>query len=368
MALALLPALSHAGNWDHNGAFSTETSVQVDQSRWMARLSDGVRLSALSLPGTHDSAAHNAGTYNGIPVARDIVRTQSLTIQRQLEAGIRVLDIRNRHVGNKFYLHHGPVFLHQTFDEVLQQVTRFLAANPSETVLMRVKQEETPNGLTRHFEATFEEYVNKFLPYLWQPTSQNPTLGETRGKIVILQNFPGDRLWGLNYYKFKIQDDFQLSSPWGLHGKWESVKNHLNSARASSGNEFFVNYLSAASGAQPFFVAGGRMWANTYAPHAPTGLTTPAFNGWYPDFPRDACFLWFCTIYFQGTNSLTSAYIQGQGYPFVGIVMADFPGSQLIENVIRANRQVQAPASHTDFTGEVVKAHGEGTTMTYFIR
>ncbi|MDO2411085.1 hypothetical protein QUB72_12190 [Enterococcus faecium] len=51
---------------------------------WMSQLRDDVRLSELSIPGTHNSAtATYRGGFSGY------VRTQSIDIRRQLDNGIR---------------------------------------------------------------------------------------------------------------------------------------------------------------------------------------------------------------------------------------------------------------------------------------
>ena len=54
---------------------------------WMAGVPDATPLTALTLPGTHNSGARRGG---------DLVACQSLSIAAQLRAGIRSLDIRAR--------------------------------------------------------------------------------------------------------------------------------------------------------------------------------------------------------------------------------------------------------------------------------
>jgi hypothetical protein len=54
---------------------------------WMRSLPDSTPLSAISIPGTHDSAALHGGL---------AAQCQSWTIKDQLEAGIRFIDVRCR--------------------------------------------------------------------------------------------------------------------------------------------------------------------------------------------------------------------------------------------------------------------------------
>ena len=73
-AVLLLAALAFApGAWAGNGAFSTSRDALVDHTDWMAALADDTPLQDLSIPGTHDSATGNLGSF-----ATEIVRTQSM--------------------------------------------------------------------------------------------------------------------------------------------------------------------------------------------------------------------------------------------------------------------------------------------------
>ena len=62
------------------------------------------------------------------------------------------MDIRARHVNDVFAIHHGLVFQHAFFGtDVMEPVIGFLAQHPTETVLMRVKEEYTEENNTRTF-------------------------------------------------------------------------------------------------------------------------------------------------------------------------------------------------------------------------
>lgn len=325
-ALCLLAPLTlHA----HSGAFySHESALPGTDKNWMAAVDGNKRVRELSVPGTHDSLS----LYGG-----DIVQTQSLSLRNQLNAGIRAFDVRARHINNVFAIHHGPVFQNVMFGTVLGEMAAFLRENPSETLLVRVKQEHTEEGNTRSFEATFADYYQQYAGYIWQPTGQDPLLNEVRGKIVFLQNFSGAR-YGLNYAgSFSIQDDFEMGTNWDLYSKWEKVKAQM--IRANALGHSSINYLSAAVGSFPYFVASGHSSPQTGAPRLLTGLTTPGWSSSYPDFPRVGCFIGICSIAFEGTNELSGTFLQaGQGYlKYVGIVMADFPGQGLIQQVVRLN-------------------------------
>ena len=171
---------------------------------------------------------------------------------------------------------------------------------------------------------------------VWSPTSNNPTLAEVRGKVVILQNFSG-ATEGINYNTLDIQDNYSMGDNWDLHDKWIDVKNHFIKANNGSRDTIYMNYLSASGGSFPYFVSSGHSSPGTSAPRLATGLTTSGWGSSYPEFPRVDCFIGICTIAFEGTNILSKDFIANGGTSFTGIVMADFPGEGLINNIIELN-------------------------------
>ena len=86
-----------------------------DLSWWMYYVNDSTSLANLTIPGSHDSGA----LYE--PVAGTAI-CQNLSIREQLDIGVRYLDIRLRQYGNALVVHHGSVYQHQNFDDVLTQV------------------------------------------------------------------------------------------------------------------------------------------------------------------------------------------------------------------------------------------------------
>jgi 1-phosphatidylinositol phosphodiesterase len=310
-----------------NGGYSHDSSNGAYNPNWLGNLADGLSLSQLSLPGTHDTMAFYGG---------DIPQAQSMPLLNQLNAGVRVLDIRCNHYYNSFYINHGPIYQFANFDDVLGTVKQFLQANPRETVLMRVKEEWNPSGDTREFWQTFQTYQQKYPGLFWNYSGPNPTLGQVRGKVVVLQNFSAPQMFGIDYNSLNAQDNYVLSTNWDLYNKWTAVKNQLNNANNNPNNgTLYINYLSGSTGSFPYFVASGQSSPQTSAPQLATGLTTPGWNSSYPDFPRVACFWGICTIAFEGTDKLTAERLGN--YRHVGILMADFPGKDLINGIIAVN-------------------------------
>ncbi|MDZ3952292.1 hypothetical protein U0X36_04905 [Bacillus thuringiensis] len=104
-----------------------------------------IKISQLSIPGTRGSMAlHGETSFD-----ENLTRNQRMNLATQLQAGVRYFDMRCRHIGDSFSMHHGPVYQHARFGaDVLDVITLFLRNNPQEIILMRVKEEHDPEGNT----------------------------------------------------------------------------------------------------------------------------------------------------------------------------------------------------------------------------
>ncbi|MFJ6798304.1 phosphatidylinositol-specific phospholipase C [Streptomyces sp. NPDC091268] len=201
---------------------------------WMAPLADSTALQRMTIPGTHDSGARQGGLY---------VACQNTSIAEQLDSGIRFLDVRCRVTGGSFAIHHGSFYQNLMFGDVLSACWNFLAAHPSETVLMRLKQEYSEES-DAAFRAVFDDYLDH---RGWRPlfriADTLPTLGQARGKVVLLADNGG--LPGLRYGDggvFDIQDDY-MAEPFAKRGK---IENHFRRALQQPG-KLFVNYTSTSA-------------------------------------------------------------------------------------------------------------------------
>ena len=307
------------------------------RSKWMSLIRDSVKLSELAIPGTHDSASWTVKT--------DHTDTQCINFENQLKYGIRFFDIGVRHISDGLTLHRGHFYLSMGLNDFLDDVNGFLDSNPTEIIIIGLKQEKSDGGEnTRSMSDTLDAYLNGNRRFLREWKS-SITVGEARGKFIIMSNFWAFDDHGLNYNNFYVQDDSYLTTNWDLYGRWESIWQHLSDARSGDKNSFYINYLSGYGGSFPYFVASGHTSPGTGAARLSTGQTTPGWKNSYPDFPRTDCFIGICTIAFEGTNILTRNKISeytsqmrnGQRYRTVGIIVADFPGDSLISKTIDNN-------------------------------
>jgi 1-phosphatidylinositol phosphodiesterase len=306
-----------------------------ERKSWMAQIRGSVQLSEMAIPGTHDSAANGNGN--------DILYTQAMNFDEQLRSGIRFFDIRVRHFRNSFPLHHGAFFLDKFFNNFLDSVHGFLQQNPSETVMFRLKKEQTDDENTETRLQTLDKYLSRYNTYL-RNTNRDITLDQARGKFIIFSDSSKFDDRGIVYGQSDIQDDYHLDDNWDLYDKWKKVRAQLNKAVNGNRDIFYINYLSGSGGSFPYFVASGHSSPGTSAPRLVTGRTTPGWKDSYPDFPRIDCFIGICTIAFEGTNVLSRKFIKDLNKQnqkrTVGIIMADFPGDDLINEIVRNNNQL----------------------------
>ncbi len=88
--------------------------------------------SQVSLPGTHNSLAMHGG---------DIAKCQSKTLAVQLEIGVRFFDVRLKVKNGILHVFHGICDQRITFQQVALIMDGFLERNPSEFLVVRVKNE-----------------------------------------------------------------------------------------------------------------------------------------------------------------------------------------------------------------------------------
>ena len=158
-------------------------------ANWMEKLPDSVRLNELTIPGTHDSATQ-------FVTLAFFGKCQAKSIPRQLDSGYRYLDIRLAVDDQQLKLMHGFVNCRTGFlpwaetlylDRVLTQCFDFLDRHPTETILFAVKQEHGKES-TAEFQRALDKYTQQD-PERWLLTDTIPTLGQARGKLVLLRRY-----------------------------------------------------------------------------------------------------------------------------------------------------------------------------------
>ncbi|XP_014348659.1 1-phosphatidylinositol phosphodiesterase-like [Latimeria chalumnae] len=213
---------------------------------WMSHIPDSCSLASLSIPGSHSSMSF---------YGRDLIQCQSWALYHQYEAGIRFVDIRCRHFYNGLHIHHDVNYQYAEITHVLKESIRFLQENPREAILMRIREEYQPVGNTQ----TFDEAVAGALKdvgssWFWKD-ARIPTMGEARGKIVILQDFKGP-VMGVHYDGLNIADQWSVPTLYYVEEKWTNVLTNLEAARVGDCGTMYLTYSSGAGFlAYPYSVA-----------------------------------------------------------------------------------------------------------------
>ncbi|MDX3327099.1 phosphatidylinositol-specific phospholipase C [Streptomyces sp. ME02-6979-3A] len=228
---------------------------------WMGAVPDATPLRRLTIPGTHNSGARFGGPWTAC---------QNTTIAEQLTSGIRFLDVRCRISGDAYAIHHGASYQNLNFDDVLGACRDFLAQRPSETVLMRVKQEYSEES-DAAFRRIFDIYLDgKGWRSLLRLDPTLPDLGGARGKVVLLADNGG--LPGIRYADpalFDIQDDY-MAEPFA---KYPKIEAQFRKAAQQPG-KLFMNYVSTAALLPP------RSNADRLNPQVHAFLDGPEASGW----------------------------------------------------------------------------------------
>ena len=180
-------------------------SSYVDGPCWMKYVDDNKFLDELSIPGTHDSGTCSVD--NDTEPQSSQVKCQQDYIPTQLLEGIRYFDIRLGK-GDDPGIDHGIFYLlkkdgnYLHLSDVIGYFKTFLNENPSEALIMlasRGNDEATDESITTAFAKVMADNPN-----LFYTSSHVPTLGEVRGKIVLLRRFGlagnsvSGHTWGLD--------------------------------------------------------------------------------------------------------------------------------------------------------------------------
>ena len=234
----------------------------------LSGISDAVYLSELNIAGTHDSATAYVSMEN-------MARCQNKTVAEQLRMGVRLLDIRLTAKGGEFYLIHSLADCYSdeaktkrmTFGEVLSCCKDFLKENPKETIIVSIKQDR--GIMNRWFFPPFYDKYIKGDEDSWYLKNNIPTLGECRGKLVLMRRC---RVWksfyetsygGMNFSFWKdqksrnpkaypvklnkeikaiVQDRYCLTP----ESKWICSEKYMNSALTDK-NNLALHYISTSA-------------------------------------------------------------------------------------------------------------------------
>lgn len=256
-----------AGKWKGDLHWFSRPVLGYDLKTWLGSVPDDTWLSAMTVPGTHDSCARS-----NVP----FVRTQYLSIAQQLALGLRFFDLRlRRHDDGKLYCYHGgmPIGLPKglSFDDVMGQVWNFIGPRDgkkaTETVLISINNDDKSKEQKAHPQ-TFYNAVREAIGSTptwddgskrWYSEPVTAKLGDVRGKAVLLRRYYGDpdvkpvERMGLDLEKWLDDNpDSTIETPTGvklrLQDKWKYAKRCELHDLVSSKQEFVQEMMKRATG------------------------------------------------------------------------------------------------------------------------
>ncbi|KAJ5440931.1 hypothetical protein N7491_003337 [Penicillium cf. griseofulvum] len=286
---ATMKALSENPKHRFTGVFVVPASFltifsSAHLNAWMHELRDDTLLSALSIPGTHNSPTCH--------IAPPSVRCQAVSPKEQLENGVRFFDIRvqpqypDDAARDELILVHSvfPISLtgNKYFSDLMREVDGFLERNPSETLIISVKREGTGNATDEQLSRILHDHYAK-AGSRWWVRPKIPTLGEARGKVVLMRRFNlqeklkgehGGNGWGIDAAAWAdntpnatcpsgqlcIQDFYEVLESMNIEKKIKFVSEQIDRAsccrypfgvqadmHATKEFPFYVNFLSASN-------------------------------------------------------------------------------------------------------------------------
>lgn len=199
---------------------SRATTLRPLPETWMSSLDDGLPLSAITIPGTHDSAAF---TY-----AWPFVATQDMSIREQLDAGIRYFDFRCGLRENTVEMVHGPTYLGLRLEEVLQAMYDWLDTHKSEGLIVQIKRDKKDSKSTVDFAHAIAKVLRQGFAF-WRTANTTPSIAQLRGRIQLFRRFQGPSLYAygidVSQWQDNPRDPFTIYTS---HGTQLTVQDHYS--------------------------------------------------------------------------------------------------------------------------------------------
>ena len=331
----------------------------VQGNNWMGCLPDNLLITDVSIPGVHDAATAHTHAFNAF------AQCQQLSIMDQMTSGVRYFDLRARlSYGDRLKMYHGVDACEYKGDTlelslVMTWIYNFLQTNPGETVIIQPKNEageeigkDSDKALYEYFRDEAEKY-----PERWYIGDHVPTLGEVRGKILIMSRI-----------KKVTDDDFNKKSSgryaagvqWAMDAKrWVDWSNDYSSTLAlTSETEKYQIWTQDKYDTygddkwkiivnSVFNTAAGPMAKQAAAKTAGKNAWVVSYTSCVRTYPQNAA----RDLNPRLKNKLMTDpnVLAGQ---FLGVVCSDFTDQQLAYLVYKQNFIEKQELPHTEHTPE----------------
>ena len=225
----------------------------ITGNQWIAHCDPTKSITELLIPGTHDTMTADCE-------AR-YYRTQTLSLQQQLQIGVRFLDIRLR---KEMVAAHREWISNISAEQIFEKCGRFLQQNPQEFILMRIQNaNEHKDDFPQYGEALIDK-IRSFssLFYQWEETENRvdtpfwPIIKQAAGKIIALECSPpvmnfkqfDNKIWAANWHDnpyIELQDLWDAPP---LEEKELAISELIAQSVYLPQRHLILNHISATNG------------------------------------------------------------------------------------------------------------------------
>ena len=169
------------------------------------------------------------------------IKCQDLSITSQLNIGIRFFDIRLKLNNNELEVVHSFVKQKLSFNSVMQDFYNFIKENPSETLIISIKEDDDTFNSTITFEDATNTALNTYNDVIDFSNTLPERLKDARGKIYILARY--DTEIGIPAYfgwqdstTFTI-DNLYIQDNYAVKNTDEKISDIINTFNYSDANQ-----------------------------------------------------------------------------------------------------------------------------------
>ncbi len=338
----------------------------VQGNNWMSCLPDDMLITDVSIPGTHDAGTQH--TFN----SNDSAQCQQLSIMDQLTSGVRYFDLRTGNPtppatggldtlkivhGMALCVYKGDTL---TIGKIMQWIYNFLDQNPKETVIIQPMPMPQVGELLDLHQLAYEFFRNEVRNHRnrYYLGDHVPTLGEVRGKILIISRI--EKADNSDFNKETASTRYPAGMQWAIDAKkWVAwTEDYNNPLALTSGTDEYVIWtqdIHTKVGDDKWkIITNATFNKKTGAAAKQTEAKEYGKNAWVisytscvKSYPQNAA----RTINPKLKNKLMTDpnVLAGQ---FLGVVCSDFSDQQLAYLVYKQNFIEKQELSHTEHTPE----------------
>lgn len=227
---------------------------QIQQINWMKNLSDNLSITDITIPGTHDTMT---GKCEHI-----YYKTQTLSLDKQLEIGVRYLDIR---LTKNLVAAHREWISDISGQNIFDSLKHFLEKYPDEFIIMRIQNANENKDDFPEYKKAIHSLINRNLDTLLLPINNDnheliwPTVREARSKIIVLECSPeefkvpaiGLKRWAYNWHNnehIRLQDNWDGPEISEKIADIQDLATYPNQSIGKEGKRLYLNHISATNG------------------------------------------------------------------------------------------------------------------------